>query len=110
MIIESKIRVFVASDDANTIYELRQLRPEWNFVRLYPKTVQLHGHDQESFDKLPQHVQIELTHILISELEILSRVKYVVCTFSSNVCRLAQVLRKQHPNTVLSLDTNWDPL
>ncbi|CAF0890781.1 unnamed protein product [Adineta ricciae] len=105
-----KNRVFVASDDANTIHELRQLKPEWNFVRFVPKTVHLHGHEQGSFDKLPQHVQIELTHILLSELEILSRVKYVVCTFSSNVCRLTQVLRKQHPSTVLSLDTNWDPL
>ncbi|UJR30339.1 hypothetical protein I4U23_017876 [Adineta vaga] len=106
----STYRIFVASDESNIINELQRLKPEWKFVKLSAKTIEMHGHEQSIFDHLPKHVQLELTYVLLSELEILSRVKHVVCTFSSNVCRLVQVLRKQDPNTVISLDEKWHPL
>jgi hypothetical protein len=97
----------VASDTPNVISELQQLRPRWDFIRLDQKLLQSRGHQQMSFNQLPVHLKTESARIFIAEIEILSRVKHVVCTFSSNVCRLVQTLRKQNPATIRSLDVEW---
>jgi hypothetical protein len=99
----------VASDDPAVIDELRHRKPHWQFVQLSVETLRVGGHKQPVFDRLPNDEKLRMTRVLIAELEILSRVKYVVCTFSSNICRFVQILRKQDPETVLSLDMKWHP-
>ena len=108
-IIDSKCRIYVASDEANVIDRLKDLRPDWEFVQIFQSVLQLYGHHQKIFDYLPLYTKVELTRILLTDIEVLSRVKYVVCTFSSNICRFVQTLRKQEPDTVLSLDQEWYP-
>ena len=102
-------RVYVASDEPNIINQLRNLRPNWEFIQISQTYSKSTGHQQRSFNRLSVDNKIELTRILITELEILSRVNYVICTFSSNICRFVQILRQQAPNTVLSLDQEWYP-
>lgn len=99
--------MYVATDDPSVVNALRQLRPHWQFVQ-FPMTVnQTHSHDQDTFNRLPTEARIQAARVLMTELEILARAKYVVCTFSSNICRFVQILRKQKTDTVLSLDSPW---
>lgn len=107
--ITSKPRVYVASDEDGILEQLRQLRFDWEFLKFPKKSHLFNGHQQKVFNSLPINVKVELTRILLTEIEILSRVKYLVCTFSSNICRLIQILRQQPPQTVLSLDISWHP-
>jgi hypothetical protein len=109
IIIDSKPRVYVASDQHNITNQLQYLRPHWEFVQSSQTYLQSKGHRQSKFNALPVHIKVESTRMLLTDMEILSRVKYVVCTFSSNVCRFVQILRKQEPDTVLSLDEKWHP-
>jgi hypothetical protein len=103
-----KHRIFVASDQHDVINELRYLRPHWQFVQLDSHVDRsIYGHKQSTFNRLPSHTKLECTRHLLVELEILSRVNYVVCTFSSNICRFVQIIRNQKPDTVLSLDEEW---
>jgi hypothetical protein len=109
ILIVSDQNIYVASDKNDVINELQYLRPHWKFIQLCQTTSQSNGHQQNTFNHLSTHTKLESTRILLTELEILSRVKYVVCTFSSNICRFVQILRKQDPDTILSLDDRWYP-
>ena len=93
--------------------ELQSLRPQWEFVQVSPLDSLIlggqHGHMQQDFNALPLQTRVEAALLLLTELEALARVKYVVCTFSSNIGRFVQVLRAQAPATVTSLDQPWYP-
>ena len=92
----------------NVVNLLRQLRPNWNFLSLIKRdTDPLDGHVQTRFNDLPIEHKHQATYKIMAELDVLTQAKYVVCTFSSNVCRLLQTLRHAHVDTVLSLDTKW---
>lgn len=105
----SKPRIYVASDEDGIVDQLRQLRSDWEFVQVTRQSSSPNGHHQKVFNRLPIDVKLQSTRILLTEIEILSRVKYIVCTFSSNICRWIQILRQQEPQTVLSLDEQWFP-
>jgi hypothetical protein len=86
----------------------RQLRPNLNFLSfLKTDTDSVEGHLQTHFNELSLQFKRLATYKLMAELQVLIQAKYVVCTFSSNVCRLVQILRNAHIDTVLSLDKKW---
>lgn len=101
------------------IKQLKDLRPQWNFVYLdYNDQWQrssssffrnIKGHNQNRFNRLPSERKLYETNMFLTELTILSKAHGVVCTFSSNVCRFIQLLRQQNERTVLSLDIKWHP-
>ncbi len=100
--------IFVTSDTANVIDMLRQLRPDLNFLSFIKTDADsLEGHLQNRFNELSLQLKRLATYKLMAELEVLAQAKYVVCTFSSNICRLVQILRNAHTDTVLSLDGKW---
>ncbi len=87
---------------------LKQLRPDLHFLSFKKTDIDsIEGHLQTRFNKLSLQLKQFATYKLMAELEVLTQAKYVVCTFSSNVCRLVQVLRNAHIDTVLSLDEKW---
>ena len=97
--------VFVASDDLNSsLPELRKLRPSWNF--LFRKSG-LHstGHFQQTFNKLAFEERANHALEILIDLEILKRAKLVVCTYSSNICRLIDMLRSENQTPVLDVET-----
>jgi hypothetical protein len=47
------------------------------------------------------------TYKLLAEIDILVRAKYVVCTFTSNICRFVQLLKTGLLDHVLSVDDEW---
>jgi hypothetical protein len=102
--------IVVASDDPSVIEELRQLKPRWNFVGVYNNnhnSTTRHGHFQAQFNRLSWKERVFETRLLICELQMLINAQYVLCPMSSNVCRLIQILRHQHPSTVISMDRPW---
>ncbi|CAF2865470.1 unnamed protein product [Rotaria sp. Silwood2] len=103
-------QIFVSSDDSLVIEELRYLKPIWNFVSIYNidyNTTRRHGHFQTQFNRLSSREKLFETRLLMCELQMLINSQYVLCSMLSNVCRLIQILRHQHPSTVISLDTSW---
>lgn len=61
--------------------------------------------DRESFFELPLEQREDQTRLLILELSIMSEADYVICTMSSNVCRLLQSLRSaRDPNSLIGID------
>jgi hypothetical protein len=102
--------IFVASDDYTVIEQLRQLKPKWNFLSLHDNSSQRTktiGHFQGRFNRLSIEQKLNETRLLMCELQLLMDSQYVVCGMSSNVCRLVQILRHQHPSTAISLDRGW---
>jgi hypothetical protein len=65
------------------------------------------GHFQGRFNRLSRNETLFETRLFICELQMLVDAQYVLCAMSSNVCRLVQILRYQHPSTAISLDRPW---
>ena len=102
--------IFVASDDPLAIDEFRRLKPDWTFAAIQyarQNETRVRGHLQASFDRLSPSEKRFRTRLLMCELQMLVDARYVFCTMSSNVCRLVQILRRQHPATVVSMDKPW---
>ena len=108
----SSPKIFVVSDDSTVVEQLRRLKPRWKFVSLdefYPRRRKILGHFQANFNRLSREQKRNETRFLMCELQILIDSPYVLCGMSSNICRLIQILRHQHPSTVISLDRSWHP-
>ena len=102
--------IFVASDDPSTIDGFRKLKPQWIFQstsHTYRNRTSGNGHRQGDFNRLDREGKRFQTHLLICQLQMLIEANYVLCTMSSNICRLVQILRHQSPSTVISLDRPW---
>ncbi|UJR22733.1 hypothetical protein I4U23_025767 [Adineta vaga] len=108
---DQKLRsIFVASDDHTIVNQLRQLNSKWHFLNIHQnfnRTRKQTGHSQFDFNLLSKKEKLFETRLLMCELQMLIDSKYVICGMSSNVCRLIQTLRYQHPSTVISLDGRW---
>lgn len=106
---KTSMQIFVASDDHSVIGQLRQLKSMWTFFSLTYDHQQntSSGHFQNRFNRLTYEQRINETKLFMCELQMLIDAKYVLCGMSSNVCRLVQILRKQHSSTTISLDRRW---
>eukprot|EP01118_Nematostelium_gracile_P006054 TRINITY_DN1937_c0_g1_i1.p1 TRINITY_DN1937_c0_g1~~TRINITY_DN1937_c0_g1_i1.p1 ORF type:complete len:399 (-),score=81.88 TRINITY_DN1937_c0_g1_i1:24-1175(-) len=94
--------IFVASDDVKVFGEFQALRPHWNVI--YVNSTNHNGHTQWAFNQGSREDRLRETVHLLAELEMLKNARQVLCTFSSNVCTLTQIIRTQSPDTVESLD------
>jgi hypothetical protein len=102
--------IFVASDDHMVIEELRHLKPAWEFFSIHDNNrsrIRTTGHFQSNFNRLSGKDRLFETRLFMCELQMLIDGQYVLCSMSSNVCRLIQILRHQHPSTAISLDRSW---
>jgi hypothetical protein len=100
-------QIFVTSDDQSAINKLRQLKPTWNFVNINHQRMNITGNFQADFNRLSRKTKVYETRLFMCELQMLIDAQYVLCRMSSNVCRLVQILRHQHPSTIISLDRSW---
>eukprot|EP01133_Synstelium_polycarpum_P017730 gene17730-21140_t len=98
------ISLFVASDEIDTVYaEAVSLRPKWQVFRA-SEFVHQSGHVQGEFNVKSAEDRFQETAYLMTEIEILTNAKATICTFSSNLCTVIQLLRTQPANTLASLD------
>lgn len=81
---QEKRRIFLASDNVEVIHEARRNYPEYDLVDNERNAAS--AGVKERFSGTSLNGVIIDTHIL-------SQMEYLVCTFSSNVCRLAYVMK-----------------
>ena len=91
----------MATDDANVLPEMQQLRKNWAFFHV-PRNVAFRGHEQGRFNSLSASERRQQLLILLTELETLRQADYLVCTFSSNIGTLLQSIRNKPLETVVS--------
>lgn len=93
-------RVFLASEQSSLIMEAKKKYPNYEFL--------WHKNNAE---KPRNRYSILSFKDLITELYFLAHSDFLVCTFSSNLCRLAyemmQSLHVDAPSRIISLDTNY---
>jgi hypothetical protein len=118
----NEIVVFISSDnfhdeeefkkvlDENGISATSLIRPEQFKDSLSFQRRASFGHHETTFNSESMSFKYSESIYFLAELEALARMDYLVCTFSSNVCRFLQVIRRQSPETVTSVDfvKQWD--
>ncbi|XP_065052140.1 alpha-(1,6)-fucosyltransferase-like isoform X3 [Rhopilema esculentum] len=81
-------RIYMATDDKNLLTEAKQKYPDITFVSDNTASV---------FAGLDHRYSEQSLYGVISDIELLSESDYVVCTFSSQVCRLAyEIMNGKH--------------
>jgi hypothetical protein len=104
-----QVVVYAASDSTSA---LKKLKRQWNSTIATSPRLRLDilpmripdGHVQSAWDLQRGDFKHRRTIQFLAELETLARCDYVICTYSSNVCRFLQIIRTQKKNTILSLD------
>ena len=83
--IVSPKRVYMASDDPSVFSEARKSYPHFEFLG-----------DESRADsaKVQSRYNLKSLQGLIADIYMLSRSEYIVCTFSSQVCRLAYEIQQ----------------
>ena len=95
-------RVYLASDDASVLKEAEEKYPDYKFI----------SNRRLSHDILPKiRIRDEMVTGIILDIHFLSRSDFLVCTFSSNVCRLAyemmQAFHSDASNFFYSVDRGY---
>ncbi|XP_052796620.1 alpha-(1,6)-fucosyltransferase-like isoform X2 [Mya arenaria] len=97
-------KVYLASDSVKVLHEAEQKYPEYAF--LFNETITKYSTNE----KTRTSTKMALDGI-VRDTVLLSRCDYLVCTMSSNVCRLAYELMHVHHgdafNRVVSVDVDW---
>ena len=98
----SKKQVYVASDDPKVLAECRKKYPDYEFLG-----------DQKASKSAAVSSRYSSNSLkgIISDIHMLSRTDFLVCTFSSQVCRVAyeimQYLKPDASDNFKSLDDIW---
>jgi len=98
----SKKQVYVASDDPKVLAECRKKFPDYEFLG-----------DQKASKSAAVSSRYSSNSLkgIISDIHMLSRTDFLVCTFSSQVCRVAyeimQYLKPDASDNFKSLDDIW---
>jgi len=97
-------RVFLATDDINSIDEFRMTCPsDWLIYTRCRQDSQ--GHLQRTFNYLPADSRFSMTLDLIVDIHLLAKADIFLGTFSSNIGRLIHLLRGGVDSH--SLDSPW---
>jgi hypothetical protein len=94
--------IFLMSDSSDAVHEIVDLLPDYHIKTTTPTYWK--GNEMDSFFELPREERENQARLLILEMTIMSQSSHVVCTMSSNVCRLIQVIREQPPETMTGID------
>ena len=96
-----KKHVFVATDEAMVIRDLVNRYPDYDFIYQYNASISARPENRN---------QVGLTHLIIDIFH-LSQSDYLVCTFSSNVGRMAfELMHSRHVDAsqrAVSIDREW---
>lgn len=97
-----KRQMFVASDDSTVFDEIRNRFPDYKV---------LGDETRANSASLKSRYNIKSLLHLISDIHMLSLSDFIVCSLSSNVCKLAHEIQQQRfvdgSSRIHSLDSNW---
>ena len=95
-------QVFIASDDESVFDEIRKKYPEYKVLGDELRTRSASLMSRYDFESLKY---------LITDIHMLSQSDYIVCTLSSNVCKLAHSIQQQRfvdgSRRLYSLEDSW---
>ena len=95
-------QLFIASDDVNVFDEIRKKYPEYKVLGDELRTRSASLMSRFDYDSLKY---------LITDIHMLSQSDYIVCTLSSNVCKLAHSIQQQRfidgSRRLYSLEESW---
>eukprot|EP00794_Sanderia_malayensis_P017813 gene17813-19591_t len=81
-------RIFLASDDKNVLAEAQKKYPQYTFIS---------DNRASKLAALERRYSEASLHGIVTDVQLLSEVDYLVCTFSSQVCRLAyEMMNSRH--------------
>eukprot|EP01129_Flabellula_baltica_P001832 TRINITY_DN1173_c0_g1_i1.p1 TRINITY_DN1173_c0_g1~~TRINITY_DN1173_c0_g1_i1.p1 ORF type:complete len:348 (-),score=54.24 TRINITY_DN1173_c0_g1_i1:68-1063(-) len=102
---DKSFQLYIASDDISSV--IRDMRRLDKLVPVYidEDSMNHKGHKQSEFNRLSKEQRIEETKEFIATLESLLMCDIIICTFSSNICRLLAILSPTE--NVYSIDTDW---
>jgi hypothetical protein len=96
------LNIYVMTDNQSIILSLKQANLSWSLYSLKPP-IPSTGHDQKIFNSQPTKDKMESYYHFLSELYIMQRCPYIVCTYSSNIGRFLYMTRE--PESIIhSLD------
>ncbi|CAO3639914.1 unnamed protein product [Cunninghamella blakesleeana] len=109
-------KILVLSDDYSIMKNLTTAR-DWDFVTTYPESSPFNtnvSYTQAMFNGFPEPVRQAHGLAFVTQMELMRLADYVICTHTSNVCRLISLLRGWDDMVVqkklISLDIEWHPL
>ena len=97
------LNIYVMTDNSPILSSLKEAaNPSWSLYSLKPP-IPSTGHDQKTFNAQPTKDKMESYYHFLSELHIMQRCPYIVCTYSSNIGRFLYMTRE--PGSIIqSLD------
>ena len=75
--------MYISTDDQRVVHYL---------IKKYPKYTFIHNYNASKYAAVRQRFSDDSLHGVVSDIELLSESDYIVCTFSSQFCRLAYEL------------------
>lgn len=115
-LLPNNTKILVLSDDYSIMKNLTSDR-DWNFVTVYPENSPFNtnvSYTQAMFNGFPEVVRQAHGLSFVTQMEFMRLADYVICTYSSNVCRLIAILRGWDnvviKKRLVSLDMEWYPL
>lgn len=106
---KSNIIVYVMTDNPAVLKHMHanaNASQEWTLYSLPPPIVLENGHDQTQYNKRSVNDKMAAYYHFLSELHIMQRCSYVICTYSSNIGRFLYLTREPGVN-MKSLDEGF---
>lgn len=92
---KSTMSIYVMTDNSSIISQLKAISdPSWSLYYLEPPIKAETGHDQATYNKRSVNDKMASYHHFLTEIHILQRCPYIVCTYSSNIGRFLFMTRE----------------
>jgi hypothetical protein len=81
------INIFVMTDNYEMLERLKAIDISWSIATLPSNAFYAKGHVQGDFNLLPRKTKEDMYYSFLTELSIMKKIPYIICTFSSNIGR-----------------------
>ena len=99
---QQSLQIYLMTDSKKVIdYFQEKKDPSWTILSVPSPNRMLNGHTQELYNNQPREVVFQCFYHFLAELQILQECPHIICTFSSNIGRFLDLIKK---GTIESLD------
>jgi hypothetical protein len=96
------LTIYLMTDSLSVLQYFKEKKESsWTLVSLPPAIPFEKGHDQKTYNSNPTKVKQDAFTLFMTELHILKSCPHIICTFSSNIGRLLDLIRD---GTIVSCD------
>jgi len=92
---KSSMAIYVMTDNSSVIPQLNSISdPSWSLYCLEPPVKAETGHDQATYNRRSVNDKMASYYHFLTEIHILQRCPYIICTYSSNIGRFLYMTRE----------------